>query len=377
MRAAHRWFFFILILYKEKGLTYTAPQPNRHLLCKGCIVTLEPGMSSVRKQGNINKCPNCGGVLKAFSSICELCGHELSGVAANKTISDLVARFEAIETEVSQSGLQGSAREKEIIARKGRYIRDFAIPNSREDLQSLIFFISPKIQDNVKPDPNAEDWRVKFKEVMTLAKNAYRDDAKTRGEFEEIERSLNISLSDALQTRAKRNPLLVAGVVAVIGLAVAGLGFSQYNKSQRMQCEQQFREGAAAERARLNGVVTAVEAKRGEKKFTEAASLLNDLRWGYQAACQSDGSAQEIAFWEVKRKELLSAIQSTEAADKAQQAEIERQEQARKQEEINREQAERRAVAEQDAARKRAQVDREMEDSLSSRAKAAAVRKSW
>ena len=191
-------------------------------------MTSETGASANQKQGVINKCPSCGGVLKAFASSCELCGHELSGIAANRTISDLVARFDEIEADVSRAGLQGSARDKEVVARKCRVIRDFAIPNSREDLQSLIFFIHPKIQDNVKPDPNADDWRVKFKEVMTLAKNAYRGDAKTRAEFEEIERSLNITVSGALQTRAKRYPLVAAGVALVVVLAAVGLGYAQY-----------------------------------------------------------------------------------------------------------------------------------------------------
>jgi len=85
-------------------------------------------------------------------------------------------------------------------------IRDFPIPNSREDLLSLIHFIHPKIQNNLKPDPNAEDWKVKFKEVMALAKNAYKGDSKTRVEFEELERSLNTTVSGDLKTSARRQP---------------------------------------------------------------------------------------------------------------------------------------------------------------------------
>lgn len=340
-------------------------------------MTLDNGTSANRKQGTINKCPNCGGVLKAFASICELCGHELSGVTANKTISDLVDKFEAIEAEATHAGLQGNAREKEIVTRKGRVIRDFAIPNSREDLQSLIFFIHPKIQNNIKPDPNAEDWRVKFKEVMTLAKNAYRDDARIRAEFEEIERSLNTTLSDSLQTHAKRSPLLVSGVVIVIVLAAIGLGVTQYDKWKMSQCEQRFVQGVATEKARLNTLATTVEAKRNERKYTEASSLLNELKWNYQESCKQNEAQEEVAFWGQKREELLAAIQRSEAADNALKQEAERQEQAKKQEVIDKELAEKRAIADREAAHKRNQQDRELEDSLSSRAKAAATRKTW
>jgi uncharacterized protein (DUF983 family) len=41
--------------------------------------------------GVVKKCPSCGGVLKAFASSCELCGHELADVGANRTISSLSA----------------------------------------------------------------------------------------------------------------------------------------------------------------------------------------------------------------------------------------------------------------------------------------------
>lgn len=339
-------------------------------------MTSETGASTSQKQGVINKCPSCGGVLKAFASTCELCGHELSGIAANRTISELVARFDEIEAEVSRAGLQGAARDKEVIARKGRVIRDFAIPNSREDLQSLIFFIHPKIQDNIKPDPNADDWRVKFKEVMTLAKNAYRGDAKTRAEFEEIEGSLNTTVSGALQTRAKRYPLVAAGVALVVVLAAVGLGYAQYEKWQLAQCEEKYVRDSAAEKTRLNGIVATIDARRAEKRYTEAGSLLTELKWNTQLSCKNGNANQDATFWDDKRKELLAAIQADDAADNAQKAEAERVEQAKRQEEANRELAEKRAVADREAARQNARTDRDLEDSLSSRAKAAA-RKSW
>jgi hypothetical protein len=316
------------------------------------------------KQGVINKCPNCGGALKAFTTSCELCGHELAGVAASRSITYLADKFEEIESEVSRIGLQGSAREKEIVLRKAQVIRDFPIPNSREDLQSLIYFIHPKIQDNIKPDPNMEDWRVKFKEVLTLAKNAYRGDAKTRAEFEEIERSLITTVSGTLQTRAKRYPMVAIGVAAVIALAVIGLASSQYSNWQQGKCEEKYTHGAVVENKRLNDIVAAVQAKHGEMKFAEAKSTLNQLSWEYQEACKTEDTQKEKAQWEEKRKELFAQIQNSEAGINAQKYEAERLEQAKIQEEANRE-----------MARKRNQTDREMEDSLSNRAKAAAARR--
>lgn len=349
-------------------------------------MSTENSGSISQKQGVINKCPSCGGALKAFASSCGLCGHELTGVGPNRTIAALVEKFDAIEADASQSGLQGSAREKEVNSRKARVIRDFPVPNSREDLLSLIHFIRPKVEDNIKPDPNLEDWRVKFKEVLALAKNAYRGDAKTRAEFEEIEQSLKVTLGGALQTRARRSPIIAIGIALVILLVVGGIASTQYSQWKQKQCENAFAQGAQAETARLAELLAAAESGIKENRLAEARSKLGQLQWTYQEACLPDAGGAEKNRWEEKRQALLGKIQSIEAAEQAKAQEVERQEQARIQEverlekarqqaEIDRELAEKRAKAVQEMRKNREKVDQEMEEGLTSRARAAAARK--
>ena len=274
--------------------------------------------------------------MKAFASICDLCGHELAGVTANRTIENLVDRFHQIEVEVNQAGIQGRDREKEIALRKARVIRDFPIPNSREDLQSLIYFIHPKIQDNIKPDPNAEDWRVKFREVLNLAKVAYKGDAKIRAQFEEIETSLNTTLSGSLQTQAKRYPVVALGVGLVMTLAVAGLGVSQYEKWKLKQCEAQYDKGAATEKSRLDSILLGVNAKLRDKSFTDALSSLNQLRWEYKASCREEDSKQEQVHWEEKRKEMLAIVQQSETKEEGQKRDDANRAEAQKRDEADR-----------------------------------------
>ena len=346
----------------------------------------ENNASINQKQGVINKCPSCGGALKAFASSCDLCGHELAGVGPNRTIAALAEKFDAIEAEVSQAGLQGSAREKEVSLRKARVIRDFPIPNSRDDLLSLIHFIRPKIEDNIKPDPNLEDWRVKFKEVLALAKTAYRGDAKTRAEFEEIEQSLKVTLSGTLQTRAKRSPIITIVVAAVILLVIVGIASTQYSQWKQGQCEKTFAQGAQTETARLGEIFTAAETAITEKNLAAARAKLDQLQWKYQEACLPEAAAPEKKRWEEKQQALLAKVQEIENAEKAQAQEAERQaqeklqeaerlEQAKRQAEIDRELAEKRAQAEKEMRKTREKVDQDMEEGLSSRARAAAARK--
>lgn len=278
-----------------------------------------------QKQGVINKCPSCGGQLKAFASRCDLCGHELAGVGANRTVSDIVQRFNDIENELARAGITGSKLEKELVARKARVIRDFPIPNAREDLLSLIYFIQPKIQENLKPDPNVEDWRVKFKEVMNLAKNAYKGDAKTREEFEKIEQSLKVNLGGKVTTSVRRSPWIAAAVALVAVLAGAGIVNEQMDKRKLVQCEEQYAQGAAGEKARLDALVLAAKEKQKDKKYADALGVANGLHWEYAASCKAEAAAQEKQRWEEKRKELVAAIQKDESDEQAQQrAEVKR-----------------------------------------------------
>ena len=269
--------------------------------------------SSDNKQGVVNKCPSCGGALKAFVSVCESCGHELAQVGANRTISELVEKFNQIEDEAGRGGLRGRELEKEVVTRKARVIRDFPIPNSREDLQSLIYFIHPKVQQAIKPDPNAEDWRVKFGEVLSLAKNAYKGDAKTRAQFEDIERSLNTTLAGSIQVRAKRSPLIAITVVAVIVLVIGGVIGTQFDKWQLKQCEDRDVTASAKEKSRLETVAAQVNALHREQKFVDANSALQKMKWDYEAECRKPEASLARSQWEVKNREMADSLQQGES----------------------------------------------------------------
>lgn len=87
----------------------------------------------------------------------------------------------------------------------------------------------------------------KFQEVLSLAKNAYKGDAKTRAEFEAIESSLNVSVSGVLKTRARRFPLIFIGLVVVAILCVVGFASTWVDGWKVKQCEEEYVLGAAAE----------------------------------------------------------------------------------------------------------------------------------
>ncbi|MEF8759248.1 MAG: hypothetical protein V5B36_05845 [Candidatus Accumulibacter sp. UW25] len=285
---------------------------------------IEP--SIVNKKGNINKCPNCGASLGAFLSVCESCGHEITDIEANRTITALVEKFDAIEREVDEKQFVGRRREQAILERRSRVIRDYPIPNSREDLQQLLYFIQPKLVESVKPDPNVEDWRAKFTEVLNRAKNAYKNDSHALAEFAHIEKSLDISLSENLTIKAKRNPVFVTLLAGVVVLMMIGLGFSQMERFKLQQCEEKYTQGAQDEQSRLEKIYAVTDLDFKSKKFTEALASSATLRWEFEATtCKTEENQKIKTLWEDKRNQIAALINKgadTAAAEK--EAEIKR-----------------------------------------------------
>ena len=275
--------------------------------------------SGIRKQGVINKCPNCGGPLKAFSTVCELCGHELAGIGANRTIEAIVQQFQKIEQDVIATGATGAKLDTEVTLRKGRFIRDLPVPNSREDLLSLLHYIRPKIEDAVKPDPNSEEWKAKFREVMSLAKSSFKGDAKVRAEFEEIEKSLQITMSSAMKTRARRSPVMAVVVAVVVVAAVAGIVSTQVEKRKFAQCEVKFDQDAAAENSRLSALVEKVKSQLNSQKFTDANATLTDIKWTVQTECKQSVNSDQNTAWDQRHTELATVVTQAKSETETQQ----------------------------------------------------------
>lgn len=274
---------------------------------------------SSQKKGNINKCPSCGEAIGAFASSCKACGHEFTNIEANRTITALVKRFDEIETEADDKGLKSNKRQQFILEKRARIIRDFPIPNAREDLLELIEYIRPKIKDSVSPDPNINDWRQKFNEVFNRAKNAYKNDSNTITELESIERSLQTSVAENLQIKAKRNPLFAVLLVGIIILALIGFASSQISRSKAQKCQDQYAKGALKEKDRLEKILSSAEQSYKNKNYSEALTQAGKLHWEYKEDCSQDENNKAIALWDEKRSQMSELIQKgldLDAADK-------------------------------------------------------------
>jgi len=273
-------------------------------------------------------CPSCGSPLKALATKCGACGTEISGSDANQTIANLYGALEKAEADIDGRGLVAKAREKAVTEKRGQVIRDFPIPNAREDLQQLLYYIKPKIIDAVKPDPNAAEWRAKFIEVLERAKNAYKGDSAALAEFAEFEKALDTSIGDTLKVGAMRNPIVV-----IIGLVVLGAGgyygFSSYHASAvASRCNDQYAQQALKEKERLEALLSKVQAEMSAKDYANADAHAAGLHWDLQEECQQEAAQTARDTWETKRAEVVALIQSANTAIANEKAAGEAKEQA-------------------------------------------------
>ncbi|WP_295994911.1 hypothetical protein [Rugamonas sp.] len=274
-----------------------------------------------QKKGSVNKCPSCGAQLGAFVSACQSCGHEFTDVDANRSITALVARFDEIEREVDDKGIKGRHRVQAVTDKRARVIRDFPVPNSRDDLRQLMFFIQPKIVQSVQPDPNIEDWRSKFMEVLNRARHAYKNDDSALAEFDGIAKSLEGSVAASMRIKARRNPVFAALAVGAVLLALAGMVSSRLAQNKVQECEDQYTASARIEAARLEKIAASADQGYQGRHYADAAASAGKLYWDLaDAACKSVENQHSRFVWDGKRAKAQTQIEAAVAAETAQQS---------------------------------------------------------
>ena len=110
--------------------------------------------------GELHKCPNCGETLRAFIAFCPSCGYELRG----STVTSSVQKFyQALKRTTS-------------IEQKISMIRNYPIPNAKEDIIEFIFLAS----SNIKGEANKgifEAWVAKYEQAYQKAQITLKNDS--------------------------------------------------------------------------------------------------------------------------------------------------------------------------------------------------------
>ena len=135
------------------------------------------------KYGDVRKCPACGAIVPSMAAVCPECGQEFTNIKANSTANMLMLKIDEIQAQssVAQRGLNAKdaktaqretwAIESQVTSRTVQAIKNFPIPNTREDLiEFMTLCLSNSRADRQYVDEIAEAWREKFEQLITKAR---------------------------------------------------------------------------------------------------------------------------------------------------------------------------------------------------------------
>lgn len=183
--------------------------------CAGCGTESNLTQQNTQRKtvydGEIHKCPNCGEVLNSFVSICPACGFELRG----KKNSDAVQQF---ATKLLQA---------ETIQQKVTIIRNFPVPNTKEDILEFMILAYSNVGSNIENDLSVA-WLSKIEQAYQKAQLVIKDEKEflhiqnlysqvytelTKQKKNELNKKIRITLSEML-------PFL-PNIIVVIGWLIS------------------------------------------------------------------------------------------------------------------------------------------------------------
>lgn len=141
---------------------------NEAKFCPNCgtATILNNDNTETRKtvyEGEIHKCPNCGETLNSFIANCPTCGFELRGTKSSRTLNDFFSKLVNIELEEQKIEL----------------IRNFPIPNTKEDIWEFLILASSNIDIDASTTIQKEltaAWLTKIEQSYKKAKLLFFND---------------------------------------------------------------------------------------------------------------------------------------------------------------------------------------------------------
>ena len=110
-------------------------------------------------KGKIYKCFNCGAVLGAFISNCPFCGSELRDVVSSEAIRTFVMKLEKAK----------------IYQEKVSIIRNFPIPNTKEDILEFMILASSNMEGGLEKDL-LDAWKAKIEQAYQKAYLVFKEE---------------------------------------------------------------------------------------------------------------------------------------------------------------------------------------------------------
>ena len=208
--------------------------------CSGCGAPVQSTGEKRKEsfQGEIIKCPNCGEQLRSFQATCPACGYEFRNVKASSAVSEFSKTIEKLEKSrkpksklgsiASQLGIGSTdTTDEQVIS----HIRNFNVPNTKEDVAEFMVLASSNIDYTVLSaysymdahsnsitefnalKAKAEAWIAKVEQVYQKASISFGDD---KG-FERIKEIYCKTSEEIKKARKKRNHYWIKFILAFAG----------------------------------------------------------------------------------------------------------------------------------------------------------------
>lgn len=159
--------------------------------------------------GEVHKCPNCGELLKSFTTVCPTCGYELRSVKTNSPVETLAKKIE-----------QASSLDEKI-----ELITNFYIPNTKEDIYDFFILAVSNLEDKWYDTDDA--WRAKLEQAYHKAKLSFGNTP----EFEYLEKLYTRTRKEVnkrergIAAPFRRNKTVFIGsVMAMVGITLLAIG---------------------------------------------------------------------------------------------------------------------------------------------------------
>lgn len=133
--------------------------------CTNCGSTVTPHKKEENEHkehfdGKIHKCPNCGEIIDSFTINCPSCGYELRDSSATNSVQRLYWELNRAFS----------------IEQKTMMIRNYPIPNAKEDIVEFMILASSNISG--EPEKSIfEAWVAKFEQAYQKAQMTLKNDA--------------------------------------------------------------------------------------------------------------------------------------------------------------------------------------------------------
>lgn len=195
--------------------------------CAKCGKPVNNVVRSERKvvfEGDVHKCPNCGEILNSFTVECPACGYELRNVRVSSGVEEFSLKLEKIEASrgakkrlFSKASVENANIKKQRIS----FIRNFAIPNTKEDILEFMILAASNINTKAEPtEDEAEEsdaWKAKFEQAYQKAEYQFGDDV----EFYRFQKIYTQKMQEIQKAHKKSVLITVACFAGVLLFAIS------------------------------------------------------------------------------------------------------------------------------------------------------------